>query len=126
MILKNQTNIIILGFQSAVQKSEEKAKLALQTVDGIEREINEADNMIETAENVFIVLLFQKAQNLLNAFFWPKTNSLHSKDKFYYFFNFDFFQKYFYRHYVEQKKMQMKLVKMLKMHKRNLLNKHQK
>lgn len=75
MILKNQTNIIILGFQSAVQKSEEKAKLALQTVDGIEREINEADNMIETAENVFIVLLFQKAQNLLNAFFWPKTNS---------------------------------------------------
>lgn len=47
----NSTYHRLSGFQSAVQKSEEKAKLALQTVDGIEREINEADNMIETAEN---------------------------------------------------------------------------
>lgn len=45
-------NVFFIGFQSQVEKSSESAKLALATVPGIEKQIEDAQSTIEQAENV--------------------------------------------------------------------------
>lgn len=45
-----------LGFQAQVEQSSESARLALQTVSGIEDQIQEVDAKIQEAENVICLI----------------------------------------------------------------------
>lgn len=45
------------GFQSQVQQSSESADLALKTVPGIEKQIQEAQDTVQAAEEVIFLLL---------------------------------------------------------------------
>lgn len=48
------------GFQSQVQQSSESANLALKTVPGIEKQIQEAQNTVHAAEDVIFFVTLEK------------------------------------------------------------------
>lgn len=52
----NNTYHTLAGFQSQVEKSSQNAALALQTVPGIEQQIQNAERTVDEAENVCTVV----------------------------------------------------------------------
>lgn len=61
----NNTYHLLQSFQSEVQKSSENAKIALQDVSDISKQIKDTINIIENAEEVNI------RERLFKLFFWP-------------------------------------------------------
>lgn len=59
----NNTYHILAGFQNQVQQSSESAKLALQTVPGIEQQIRDAQKTVEEAESVSVKLVNDSTSN---------------------------------------------------------------
>lgn len=60
----NQIFYRLIGFQSQVLESSEKAELALQTVPEIQNQIHEAERTVAEAENVRTVCFVKLMVNL--------------------------------------------------------------